>query len=152
MRMSLDYWRCLRAVDSDRSEFTSMVYTKLELIRQVASKQESGSIHTALSRNRCCSAVKGRLRLPCIDVSTAFGLASVLGGADEDVMVARITVEEDKESRLLVARRGSLVRRQSIFDVVLVCVIVCDVEKVEQLVPFTSRIYVDDVDEFRLPA
>jgi len=119
MRMGLDYWWCLRSVDSDSSEFASMVYTELELIRQVASKQEPEFIRTALSRNRCCSAVKGRLRLPCVDVSTAFGLASVLGGADEEVMVARITFEGDKESRPLVARRGSLVRRQSILDTLL---------------------------------
>lgn len=73
---------------------------------------------TALSRKRCCSAVKGRLRLPCVEDWIACGLASVLGGAAEVVMTALDIRGEIVERTLVAARRGAPYRRHSIVEVV----------------------------------
>lgn len=87
VRMILDNNRSLSGVNKDGSEFASLIDTNLSR-GQVRGTKAALSRHTALSRNCSCSSVKARRRFPLVPCSMVLGLGSVLGDAENVVMVA----------------------------------------------------------------
>lgn len=85
--MSLDDNRSLSGINKDGSEFASLVDTNLSR-GQFRGTKATLSRHTALSRKCSCSSVKARRRFPLVPCSMVLGLGSVLGGAEDVVMVA----------------------------------------------------------------